>query len=780
MSRLVGARVLRVEDSRLLRGRGHFVDDARPPGLRHAAFVRSPLAHARVRGIDTSRAGALPGVDVVLVAADLAAVVAPMHAAGPVGLATPSYGPLAADRVRFVGDPVALVVAADRYLAEDACELVEVDYEPLPPVPDITRATAADAPVLFDSVGTNVMFRETYRTGDVDTAFAEAEHRARWSFDQHRQCNAPLEGRAGLVDFSPDTGEVVYHAAHQNPHALRVFVAELLGLPVHKFHVRCTDVGGSFGQKAYVSREDVALCAAGVLLGRPVKWVEDRIENLQAAGQAREESFAVEAAFDGDGTVRGVRVAMVFDQGAYQLTTLPPTIFPTIVRVLFPGAYRLEHLEFDVKVVATNKATYVAYRGPWEAETFVRERMLDLIAREVGITPEAIRHRNLREHDEFPTAMATGPTLAHVTARATFERALELADLDAFRQTQVRTRAAGRALGFGLATVLEPSPGPPNYSQALGAGASPRTAQRAVARLEPDGTLTVFTSQSPHGQGHHTTLAQLAADGLELPLDRVRVVSGDTQVTPFNLVGTGGSRAATLASGAVMGAVADVRRQVVQLAAHLLEASPDDVVLSEEGASVSGVPAARRSVAEIAAVAYHNTALLPSDMSPGIDATFDFAIPAGGWSQATHCCWVDVALATGIVAITRYLVVEDCGALVNPAIVDGQIHGGVAQGIGGVLYERAVYDDHAQLLTSTLADYLLPTSAEIPPIEIHHLESPAQGPVDFRGVGEGGAIGAPAALVNAIADALAPFGAEVFEQHLTPTRILELLGTIAS
>ncbi len=733
-----------------------------------------------LRGIDTSRARALPGVDLVLVAADLAAVVAPMQATGPVELATPSFGPLATDRVRFVGDPVALVVAADRYRAEDACELVEVDYEPLAPVPDVAGAITADAPVLFDSVGTNVMFHETYRTGDVDAAFAAAEHRARWSFGQHRQCNAPLEGRAGLVDFCRDTGEVVYHAAHQNPHALRVFVAELLGLPVHNFHVRCTDVGGSFGQKAYVSREDVALCAAGVLLGQPVKWTEDRVENLQAAGQAREESFDVEAAFDGDGTVRGVRVSMVFDQGAYQLTTLPPTIFPTIVRVLFPGAYRLDHLEFDVTVVATNKATYVAYRGPWEAETFVRERMLDLIARELGITPEAIRQRNLRAHDEFPTTMATGPTLAHVTARATFERAVELADLDAFRRTQTHARAVGHAVGFGMATVLEPAPGPPNYSQALGAGASPRTAQRGVARLEPDGTLTVFTSQSPHGQGHHTTLAQLAADGLGLPLDRVRVVSGDTQVTPFNLVGTGGSRAATLASGAVMGAVADVRDQVMQLAAHLLEASPEDLLLVDGDVSVSGVPASRRSIAEIAAVAYRNTALLPSDMSPGIEATFDFAIPDGGWSQATHCCWVDVSLSTGLVAIARYLVVEDCGALVNPAIVDGQICGGVAQGIGGVLYERAVYDENAQLLTSTFADYLLPTSAEIPAIEIHHLESPPQGPVDFRGVGEGGAIGAPAAVVNAIADALAPFGVGVFEQHLPPTRILELLGTIAS
>jgi carbon-monoxide dehydrogenase large subunit len=404
--------------------------------------------------------------------------------------------------------------------------------------------------------------------------------------------------------------------------------------------------------------------------------------------------------------------------------------------------------------------------------------MLDLIAADVGLTPEAVRLRNLRTADEYPTAMVTGPTLAHVTARETLETALRRADLPSFRAVQLEARARGRALGVGLATFVEPSPGPPDYSAALGAGASPRTAQRATARLEPDGTLTVFTSQSPHGQGHHTTLAQLAADGLDVPLADVRIVTGDTQVTPFNLVGTGGSRAATLASGAVVGVVADIRAQVTRLAAHLFEASPDDVELAEGMVAVRGVPASRRPLADVAAIAYRATALLPPDVAPGIEAAFDFAIPDGGWSQATHCCWVDVDLGTGKVAVDRYLVVEDCGTIINPNIVDGQIRGGVAQGIGGVLYERAAYDDQAQLLSSTFVDYLLPTSAEIPAIEIHHLESAPQGPIDFRGVGEGGAIGAPAALGNAIADALRPFGAEVLEQYLPPTRILELTGAI--
>ncbi len=778
MSRLVGARVPRVEDPRLLRGRGHFVDDLQPPGLRHAAFVRSPFAHARVIAIDAAAARAIPGVDLVLTAADLDAVVGIMRGAGPDGLHSPAFGPLASDRVRFVGDPVAIVVAASRAIAEDACELVDVAYDPLPALTDVDTALAPDAPAVFDEVGHNLMFEGHWTYGDPDTQFATAARTSRWRFIQHRQCNAPLEGRAGLADHDLDTGDFTYHAAHQNPHALRLFVADLLGIPAHRFHVRTGDVGGSFGQKAYVSREDVAVCAAGTLVGRPVKWVEDRVENLQAAGQAREERFDVEAAYDDDGTVRAVRVDMVFDQGAYQLTTLPPTIFPTIVRVLFPGAYRLRDLEFRVRVVATNKATYVAYRGPWEAETFVRERMLDEIAADVGVAPEVVRQRNLLTADELPTRLVTDVSFEHVSARETFERALALADVDGFRRAQTSGRAGGRLLGFGLATFVEPSPGPPDYTQALGAGAAPRSAQRATARLEPDGSLTVFTSQSPHGQGHHTTLAQLAADELGVPLASVRVVTGDTQVTPFNLVGTGGSRAATLASGAVIGVAAEVRREVVQLAAHLFEAADDDIELVDGVVSVRGVPTSARPLADVATVAYRNTALLPPELTPGIDAEFDFAIPEGGWSQATHCCWVEVDPATGLVQIDRYLVVEDCGALINPAIVEGQIAGGVAQGIGGVLLERVEYDTNGQLLTSTFVDYLLPTATDIPHLEIHHLESPPQGPIDFRGVGEGGAIGAPAALCNAIADALRPTGAVVLDQHLPPTRILELLGIL--
>ena len=714
-------------------------------------------------------------------AADLQGVVGVMRGAGPDGLRTPSFGPLASDRVRFVGDPVALVVASSRSVAEDACELVEVRYDPLPVLADTDTAVAPGAPAIFDEVGHNVMFEGHWVYGEPDAMFARAERHGRWRFSQHRQCNAPLEGRAGLVDHSPDTGDLTYHAAHQNPHGLRLFVAELLGIPAHRFHVRTDDVGGSFGQKAYVSREDVAVCAAGVALGRPVKWIEDRLENLQAAGQAREERFDVEAAYDADGTVRAVRVAMVFDQGAYQLTTLPPTIFPTIVRVLFPGAYRLRDLEFDVKVVATNKATYVAYRGPWEAETFVRERMLDEIAADIGLPPEVVRRRNLLTSDEFPTRLATDVSFAHVTARETFEAAMARADPDGFRRDQEQARGGGALPGLRVrhvrgalsrSTGLHPGARRGRRAPERAAGDRPPRARRLADRLHQPVAprpgpphhagatgrrrARSATRGGPHRRRRHPGDAVQPGRDRRQPRRDAGQRCRDRRRRQHPRAGRPGSpptcskptRPTSKSSTAPSPYAACPPR------AGPSETSPTSPIAPPRSSRPAPPPASRRA-----------------STSPSPRAAGRRRRTAAG-SRSTR--------APGRVAIDRYLVVEDCGALINPTIVEGQIAGGVAQGIGGVLYERAVYDENGQLLTSTLADYLLPTSAEIPPIEIHHLESAPQGALDFRGVGEGGAIGAPAALCNAVADALRPFGAEVLEQHLPPTRILELIGAITA
>lgn len=760
----VGERLARVEDPRLLTGRGRFVDDLQRPGLLHAAFVRSDLAHGRIRSIEADAARDTAGVALVLTAADLDGVVGALRPFAPPGLAAPAYSALADGRVRCVGEPIAIVIAESRAVAEDACELVAVDIADLTPVTTVAEALDAERPALFDELGTNVLYRTSHEYGDVDDAFSRADRVVTARLTQQRMANVPIEGRACLAEYDVATGDLVIDIAHQNPHAVREAVAQLLDVPRDRVTVRCGDIGGSFGQKAYTSREELVLCAAARMLGRPVKWIEDRSENLLAAGHARDDHLEAELAVTSDGAILGARVRMIVNAGAYQTTSVPPSIYLDLVRVLFPNAYRIENFAFEGTVVATNTATYIAFRGPWESESWVRERMIDLVARELGLEPASVRQRNLVTRVEQPTRMVTGPTIDHMTAHETFERACELADIPAFRRAQAEARAHGRHLGFGMCVFAEAAPGPPDYSEALGAGSSSRSAQEAWARLEADGTVTVFTSQQPHGQGHETTLAQLAADGLGLPVDQARVVHGDTAHTPFNAIGTGGSRAATLASGAVVGVVETLRARIAEEFAGRHELDARDVEVSGGRVYARGVPSSAWSLARVAAEA-----------DGALEATHDYAIPDGGWTQATHCCWVEVEAATGIVTITRYVVVEDCGRMINPTIVDGQISGGVAQGLATVLLESVVYDESGQLRTSTLLDYLLPTAAEIPDIEIEHLASPPQGPIDFRGVGESGAIGAPAALTNAIADALAPFGVTVTHKHLPPDRILALI-----
>jgi carbon-monoxide dehydrogenase large subunit len=780
VARLTGTSVRRVEDRRLLTGRGRFVDDVRLPGMLHAAFVRSPHAHARLLGVDTSEALAVPGVQAVLTDADLRALVADLDPTQMPNLVAPAHPALAREKVRFVGEPVAVVIAESRYLAEDAAAVVEVLYDPLAPVVDMDDAIHDGAPQLFDEIGTNVVHRSHHAYGDPDRVFASAPRLVAERFVQHRHANVPMEGRGGVAAYSPGDGVLEYHTAHQAPHGLRVKLAALLGQPAHLLRVRCGDIGGSFGQKGGIGREDVVVCAAARMLGRPVKWIEDRNENLTVAGQAREERLDVNAAVSDHGALLALKVRMTMDQGAYPQLGFPVSGYPSVVRALMPAAYRLEHFEFEAVVVATNKASYVPYRGPWEVETWVRERLLDVVARTVGVDPVEVRRRNLLTDDELPRESCTGVVLTGITQRRTLDEACAHVGYDEFRARQAAERAAGRYVGIGVACYVEPAPVPPSLIKAMGFMAAPRTVQEARARLEPDGSLTVFTSQQPHGQSHETTLAQLAADALGVPMDRVRVVHGDTQVTPFNMVGTGGSRAATLASGAVVGVARAVRARVLDVASKLLEIAPDDLELVDGAISARGAPARAVSLASLAPATYLQPGLVSDDGALGIEERFAFISGEGTWSQATHCCTVAVDVDTGRVTILRYVVVEDCGSIVNPAIVDGQIRGGVAQGIGAVPLERSAYGEDGQYLAGTLMDYLLPAATDVPPLEIRHLESEPIAEINFRGVGEGGAIGAPAALTNAIEDALAPFGVRIREQYLPPSRIVELLTSAAT
>ncbi len=461
------------------------------------------------------------------------------------------------------------------------------------------------------------------------------------------------------------------------------------------------------------------------------------------------------------------------DQGAYPAFPFSAAMYPMMVRTMMPGPYRLPALGFTTTVTASNKATYVAYRGPWAVETWVRERILDLAARDLGIGRDEIRLRNIIGPDELPTKMLTGPTLdVRMSARTTLERLLEVADALATsygRRSRRRLRE-GRCVGLGFATFIEAAPGPPDFQESIMPGGSGGLLAGEPARsvLETDGTVSVYTQQMPHGQGHETTLAQVAADELGVPIEQVRVRYGDTSITPFGLSGTGGSRSAPMAGGAVTYSARALRDQVLDVAADLLEAPREDLMVDDGNVHVAGVPSISVTFADVAAA------------RPGEQLRSDFSFDGaeGGWAQATHVCWVEVDLETGRVHIDRYVAVEDCGELINPNVVDGQVSGGVVQGIGAVLYEKSFYDDQANFQAGTFMDYLLPTAAEVPEIEIHHVETPTDIEIKYRGVGEGGMIFAPAALTNAIEDALAHLGVRITEQHLPPARILELAGVI--
>ncbi len=754
MGELVGTSVWRVEDRRFLTGEARYLADVVVPGTRQVRFVRSPHARAAIRRIDVESARRAPGVRAVLTAVDLAAVAGEMAPHQVDGLLAPGHPALAHEYVRFVGDPVVLVVADTYAQAVDAAELVELIYEPEPAIIDMERARFDDGRLVWPELGTNVMHRQHRVYGDPAAAIASAALVVRERIGQHRHSHAPMECRGIIATNDPTTGRLDVLAGHQSPHDLRQRLAAVLGLDVTRVRVRVPDMGGSFGQKSGLPREFVVVAAASVLLDDPIAWIEDRTENLLAAGQAREERADVEAGFDETGRLLAIRVDLVMDLGAYPQVGYPANGYPNLIRALLPAAYRLEHYEFTAELVATNKASYLPYRGPWEIETFVRERVLDIAARRLGVDPVELRRRNLLEPHELARGSCTGVVLAGARQRNVVERAAVLMGEQGWDDTVAAGRRDGRKIGVGVSCYLEPAPVSPSLLTAMGVQAVARTKQEARAALEADGTITVFTSQQPHGQGHETTLAQLVADALDVPIEGVRVVWGDTDIVPFNLVGTGGSRAATLASGAVVDAAAKLRDRLIALASQRLEIAPGDLALAAGAVVPRDAPSRRIAFADLTA---------PDD--DPIEAIGDHLSSDGTWSQAAHCCLAEVDAETGEVTILRYVVVEDCGPSINPMIVDGQIAGGAAQGIGAVLYERSHYAEDGQLLTSTLADYLVPSAVEIPAIEIHHLHASTGEPVPWRGVGEGGAIGSPAAVVSAVEDAV---GTELHVQHLVP------------
>lgn len=760
----VGTRINRIEDPRLLTGAGMFVDDVTRPGMLHACFVRSPIARGRITGIDAAAALELDGVHAVYVAADLNPGVHEQKY-GLDGPYVPSanWPPLAESEVRFVGDPVALIVARDRYIAEDAAELVEVDYETLPPVVDYATAEESGELVHTGTPGNIAAALGGPPPDELAKAFDEAPHVVRQTIHQQAYIAVPMETRGLVVEWSSSTKEMTLWASTQSPHEVRGFCARLLGLDEHRVRVIMRDTGGGFGQKVAPQREDICIMLAATKLSVALKWIEDRQEHMTSAGMARQEHGDARFAFDDEGRILAAALDHVQNVGAYPVPS--PLTAGAVVGMLFPGPYRVPAATFTMKLLYSNTVGRVAYRGPWQFESMAREVLLDTSARKLGIDPVELRRRNMLSADDLPLVSPAGMPYNDSTPLETFEHALSMLDYDAFRQEQERARAEGRYLGVGTCTYIEPTTGATPFHSTEG----------ATIRIEPSGKVNVYVAGGSTGNSLETTVVQLTADALGVDIADVNTLQGDTAITPFG-AGTGGSRSGSMTAGAVAETATVLRDRILAIAAHRLEAAVEDVEFVRSRASVRGVPGVSLSLAEIADIAYFQAETLPPGVPPGLESNGRYHAPNMMiWANATHVCTCEVDLGTGGVKILRYIVGEDCGPMINPSVVEGQIRGGTVQGIGGALLEHLAYDDAGNPVTTTFMDYLLPTAADVPDIEIGHVETPSAGPGGYKGVGEGGAIGASPAVVNAVADALAPFGVEVSRLPLSPATILEMV-----
>jgi carbon-monoxide dehydrogenase large subunit len=773
---LVGQSVKRVEDPRLLTGRGCYVDDVDLPGMLHMAIVRSQLAHARVLAIGTERAEAIPGVHLVMTAAGLETTGARDLAVTWIqpGQKSVAHPLLVRDKVRFVGEALAIVVAEDRYIAEDAADLIDVEYEDLPSVVDAVAALEPGAPLLHDDWGDNLIVELRSENGDAERAFREAEVVVRKRLKSHRYMACPLETRGVVASVDALTGELTIWISVQAPHRVRTHLAATLGWPEHRLRVIAPDVGGGFGLKDDAYVDEVLAAVASIATGRPVKWIEDRREHFLASMHAREQLHEVELAATRDGRITAMRDRIVADNGAYCATIGVGPLATTLIAL--PGPYRFQDYSVQGLAVATNKVPSGGYRGFGITQAaFVTERMVDILARELDLDPAEVRRRNFIQPDEFPFRSASGLVYDSGDYPHALERALELLGYDEWRGRQAEWAATGRYVGIGICSYVELTGLAPSKTMAA-SGMAIGGYENVVVRMDPQGRATVLTGLSSTGQSHRTTLAQICATELAIPLEDVAVVQGDTAQTPYAPAGSIGSRGAAVGGAAVLLASRRLREKIVHVAAHLLEANPSDLDLDEglifvRGNRGSGIPV---RAAAAAALLGHD---LPDGMKPGLEEHELYDPIDIAYSYATHAAVIEVDVATGLLQFHRYVVVHDCGTVINPAVVDGQVVGGTAQGIGGAVLEELVYGDDGQLLTTSFMDYLLPSSSDVPPIVLDHTETPSPHvPGGMKGVGEGGAIGPPAAVANAVEDALRPFGVEVTETPLSPGRVWALIA----
>ncbi|CAN7586673.1 xanthine dehydrogenase family protein molybdopterin-binding subunit [Phenylobacterium sp. LjRoot219] len=763
--RFIGQRLPRKEDPRLLTGKGTFVDDVVLPGMLHVAFVRSPIARGRIKSMDASAARDLLGVHAVLTAEDLARIPVRMHSF----FMTPTEIPatvLAADRVAYAGHPVAMVVAVDRYVAEDAASLILVEYDDEDPVVSIDDAR--HGPRVHPETESNVSAQmgDDEPDTDLEALLSGAPHLVTHTVVHQRISQSPMETR-GVVATLQGQEELLVHITCASPQLVARYINLALGLPKMSVRVIAKDVGGSFGFKNHPWFEEMAVIVAAMLLGRPLKWIEDRLENLTASNQAREQEMILRAAFDAEGRLLASHGDYSSNNGAFPMGADPNIA----VHMFIWAAYKMPAYGFLTRGWYTNTQGLTAYRGPWAMESLIRETLLDRAARQIGIDPIELRRRNLVTLADQPIVTSMGIPLEDITPAECLEKLLEHFDVGSFRAEQAQARREGRYLGLGTAAYVEPTGA---------AGSMPvMTGELAQLRIEPTGKVTAVMSTHSQGHGTQTTMAQVIAEQLGVPYEDVSVFEGDSSRGGFS-PGAGGSRQGVIGGGAAMKAGKLLANKVKQVAAHLLNANPDDVQIEGGVVRVAGAPEMTRSLREIAEIAYGEPARLPPGLETGLEAQVRYDPPPMTFTSAAHACVVEVDAETGFVKILRWIASEDCGVMINPAVVEGQVAGGLAQAIGSVLLEEAGYDARGNPIAATYKDYLLPTIFDVPDFEhLHGASTPARNEGGFRGVGEGGCIIGPPTLVNAIADALAPFGEVPVDLPLTPEKLLRVIDGCA-
>jgi aerobic carbon-monoxide dehydrogenase large subunit len=761
---LVGKRIRRREDPRLITGTATYVDDIQMPGMYHACIVRSPHAAARIRSVNAQPALDLPGVVAVYTGQDTKDVGPVPCGASLPGLRVPHHHILAVDRAYFVGHPVAVVVASDRYVARDAVDLVEVDYEPLPAVADPEKALAAGAPAVHPEWPDNISFTYNQAGGDVEEAFKNAEVIVKERIVSQRLIPCAMETRGVVADYKSGDKALTLYTSTQIPHLLRTLLALMIGVPEHKVRVVAPEVGGGFGSKLNVYAEEALISFVSMKLGKPVKWIESRRENFTCTTHGRGHVDYLELAANRDGTILGMKMKLIQDLGAYH-QLLTPAI-PTLSVLMMPGLYRFKNIHAEIVGVFTNCVPTDAYRGAGRPEaTHTVERMVDILAAELKMDPAEVRLKNFVRNEEFPFPTATGLTYDSGDYAAPLKKALDLVDYEQLRAEQKAARESGRLMGIGIST----------YGEICAFGPSPATPaggwESATVKIEPSGTVTVMTGVSPHGQGEETTFAQIAADQLGVPIDDIVVQHGDTAVVQYG-IGTFGSRATAVGGTAMYFALQDLKDKIKRFGAMLLESND---VSFDDGLCTCNKTGKSVTLAQIAGASYR-AMKLPANTEPGLQSTHFWEPPNFAFPFGAHIAVTEVDRETGEIEIKRYVAVDDCGNIINPLIVEGQIHGGVAQGLGQALTERAVYDEDGQLISGEFMDYAVPKATTMPFIETGHTVTPSPvNPLGVKGVGEAGTIGASPALVNSVVDALSPLGVRHIDMPMTAERIWNIL-----